>query len=380
MKLVYLIQDLASPGGTIRVLHNKVCWFIRHGGYEITIITTDQGQSPIYFDFPDSVKIIDLGIDYSSVYNNAPLSRILSLYTKKKKHFKLLSELLQKIKADITITFYPSDAVSVPDIHDGSKKILEFHTNRFFRTNQGYSGVHQLVAKFRTWQDSRFVKKFDKLVVLTEEGARQWNGYKNTVVIPNAVTSFPKISPKPAVSKRVIAVGRLVYEKGFDRLIKAWSILPKEILSEWNLTILGSGEQQSNLNELITSLGVSSSAHISAPTKKIFEEYAKSDFLVMTSYSEGLPMVLIEAMSCGLPTICFDFSCGPKDLIKDGLNGFLVENNNIRLLAEKIELLIRNQNLRLKLSENARQIKDKFSEERIMTLWTKFFSDVLSEN
>lgn len=379
MKLVYLIQDLASPGGTIRVLHNKVCWFVRQGGYEITIITTDQRHLPLYYDFPKEVQIIDLNINYSSVYTEPPLKRLFATTQKKRAHFKKLSELLYKIQPDITITFYPIDMCRIYRINDGSKKVIEFHSSRYLRLSRGYRGIHHLVAIFRTWQDSRFVKGFDKLVVLTEEGARQWKSYKNTVVIPNAVTSFPEISPKPA-SKRVIAVGRLVYEKGFDRLIKAWSILPEEILSEWNLTILGSGEQQSILNELITSLGITSSVHISAPTKKIFEEYAKSDFLVMTSYSEGLPMVLIEAMSCGLPAICFDFPCGPKDLIEDGINGFLVENNNIRLLAEKIELLIRNQNLRLKFSENARQIKDKFSEERIMALWTAFFSDVSSEN
>lgn len=376
MKLVYLTPTLSNPGGMERVLHNKVCWLVQKGNYDITIITTDQRDSPIFFNFPKGVEIIDLGINYSSVYAKSPIYRVLSTYRKKRIHFNLLSELLKKIRPDITITLYPSDTVSIPSIKDGSKKIIEFHSNRFFRLNQGYKGIHQLIAKFRIRQDYQFVKKFDKLVVLTDEGAAQWGGIPNIEVIPNAIITPPHIIMS-SESKRVIAVGRLIHEKGFDRLIQAWGLLPKDLLGEWKLDIYGQGEQELYLNELIYSLNLGTSAKINKPTKNIFEEYKKSAFLVMTSYSEGFGMVLVEAMSCGLPAICFDFSCGPKDIIDDNINGFLVENGNILLLSKKMERLMRDNNLRHFFSKNAKQIQDKFSEKKVMEMWEKFFNSLI---
>lgn len=380
MKLVYLIPALYNAGGSERVLHNKVCWFVRRGGYDITIITTDQGDATPFFEFPQSVNIIDLNINYSSVYSVTPLLRWLYIFRKKKLHFKRISDLLYKIRPDVTITMYPCDTVSLTKIKDGSKKIVEFHNSRYLRLYQGRKGIHQIIARYRTYQDYIFVKKFDELIVLTNEGATQWSLPKMKV-IPNAALSNPMI-PKDSPnrdSKRIIAVGRLVYEKGFDRLIKAWSLLPEPFRSEWRLDIFGSGEQLSFLQNLIAQSGLSSIS-IKAPTKQIFEEYSNSAFLVMTSYAEGLPMVLIEAMSSGLPAICFDFPCGPKDVVNDGVNGFLVKNGDIKTLAQKIQELMSNKNLLKSFSEKAKQIKNRFSEEIVMEIWEKYFEELMADN
>lgn len=373
MKLVYLTPHLKSPAGMERVLHNKICWLSRHKGYEITIITTEQGRCPIYFDFPMSVQIVDMEINYSEAYNYPCISRICAIRKKRKTHFDKLSKLLLQIRPDVTITLYPSDAIDVSTIKDGSKKVLEFHSNRYFRLNQGYTGVHRWVAKYKIWKDYRFVKKFDSVVVLSKEGALQWKNMTNIIVIPNAVTSSPEITVN-LDTNRVIAVGRLIYEKGFDRLIEAWRLLPNDILLEWKLDIYGEGEERDRLNGLINSYGLGSSIRINAPTKNIFEEYAKSAFIVTTSRSEGFGMVLIEAMSCGLPAVCFDYSCGPKEVVSDGINGFLVENGNIHALSKKMEELMRNRYLRFNFSKAARSVRDVFSEDRIMKMWAEYFA------
>ena len=380
MRLVYLIPELYNPGGTARVLHNKICWFACHGEYEITVVTTDQGQAPVYFDFPKGVRIIDLDINYSSVYSQSPFRRLLSISRKKRLHYRRLKKLLYEIKPDATVTIYPSDTVSLSRLKDGSKKILEFHYSRFFRLHQGYKGYHQLIAKYRTWLDYKFVKKFDRVVVLTNEDANQWS-LPNLKVIPNAPSACRSFSKSAQVveSKRVIAVGRLVYEKGFDQLIKAWSLLPKDILEKgWKLDIFGDGVLQNYLNDLIRKCGVGNSVRINAPTKQIFNEYAKSAFLVMTSRAEGFGMVMVEAMSCGIPVISFDFSCGPKDIIEDGVNGLLVENGNIQALAIKIGELILDKKRRTALSENAVKISDSLSEEKVMRMWEQCFAELKS--
>ena len=382
MKLVYLYLSLFNSGGTERVLHNKICELVRRGGYEITVITTDQDSKPNFFTFPTSVQFIDLGINYSSIDTQNPLQRAILTYKKKKLHLKRLSILLNKIKPDITITVYPSIAVPLSKLKDGSKKIIEFHSNRFFRLYQGYSGIHQIVAKYRTWQDYQFVKKFDALVVLTMEGAKQWRGISNIRVIPNAAPSRQVDFNDLSISKekRVIAVGRLVWEKGYDRLIQAWGLLPKDILSEWELVIFGDGEQKKNLEDLIIKQDIRSSICIKPPTKEIFNEYAKSAFSVMTSRAEGFGMVLVEALSCSIPVISFDFSCGPKEIIKNGVNGFLVEDGNIQDLAAKIEQLICDENLRFAFSQKTQLDLDKYSEDKIMKKWETFFSELLAQS
>lgn len=376
-KLVYLTPTLASPAGMERVLHNKVCWLVRNHHHNIIIVTTDQGQSPLYFDFPKEVRIIDLGINYSASFSLNPIARTIALYKKRRLHKRKLTALLLKERPDITVALYPSEISVLSRIKDGSKKVLEFHSNRFFRMNQGYQGIHAWVARYRTWADKRFVSRFDRCVVLTHEAMEQWGNMSNLEAIPNAITHVPSVSAVND-SHRVIAVGRLIYEKGFDRLLKAWALLPDDVRRDWRLDIFGGGEQEASLNALIKELGIDHSAKICPPTRMIFEEYAKSSFLVTTSRSEGFGMVILEAMSCGIPVISYDFQCGPREIIQDGINGFLVQKGNIEALSEKILFLIQNPDLRNRLASNAKEVRTTFSEDRIMHMWEHLFDTLLS--
>lgn len=375
MKLVYLTPTLASPAGMERVLHNKVCWLKKDRRISITIVTTDQGNAPVYYDFPAGVEIVDLGINYSADYALSPLARIWALHKKRKVHKKKLSELLFREMADITIALYPSEVSVVPGIKDGSKKVMEFHSNRFFRMNQGYHGIHAWIARYRTFADKRLAKKFDRCVVLTHEGAEQWGRMPNIEVIPNAVTHVPEVRLS-VDSHRVIAVGRLIHEKGFDRLLRAWALLPESIRAEWRLDIFGQGEQEYALKSLIRESGIGPSAAICAPTSRIFEEYAKSAFLVTSSRSEGFGMVMLEAMSCGIPVVSFDYYCGPREIVRDGIDGILVPEGNVEKLAEAIQSLILYPDLRKKLSSRSKEVLDRFSEDRIMNMWEQLFEEL----
>lgn len=374
-KLVYLTPTLSSPAGMERVLHNKVCWLTEHRDYQITIVTTDQGSAPVYFSFPRQVNIVDLGINYSADYSLNPIARTLALLRKRKLHKRKLESLLKELRPDITIALYPAEATVVPGIKDGSKKILEFHSHRFFRLNQGYHGIHLLVARYRTRADKRLASRFDRCVVLTHEGAEQWGKMSNITVIPNSITHVPDVTPNPQ-SHRIIAVGRLIYEKGFDRLLNAWALLPEGIRGKWKLDIYGQGECEQSLRQMIDELGISSSAAIFPPTNRIFDEYADSSFLVMSSRSEGFGMVMLEALSCGIPVISFDFLCGPREIIQDGVNGILVPNGDIARLAEKIALLIQDSALRDRLAAHAKEVLISFSEERIMHMWEDLFKEL----
>ena len=372
MKIIYCIASVHHPGGMERVLLNKLRWFVHQGGYDLSVVTTDQGDLPPFYAFPSEVKMIDLGIDYAVDNDCQPLVKIIRYFRKRRLHRKRLTSLLMKKKADIVVSLYPSESSFIPFIKDGSKKVLELHFNKYFRLQYNRHGLLGLADRFRTWQDEGIVRRFDRFVVLTREDAGFWGNLPNIEVIPNAA---PEITPRAydPDNHRVIAVGRLDYQKGFDRLLEAWAYLPADLRDHWHLVIFGQGEWKDKLTAQIDRLDITSSARILAPTHQIFEEYVQSAFLVMSSHYEGLPMVMLEAMGCGLPVISFDFPCGPHDLISDGNNGVLVKEGDCLGLAAAMERIMRDRALRMRMAAEARKITEYYTETNVMKQWTQCF-------
>ena len=376
MKIIYCIASVYNPGGMERVLLNKVRWLSERDGYEVAVVTTDQQGRPPFYTFPEKVRMTDLGINYSTDNGRAPIAKILRYFRKRRQHRKALAELLLREKADIVVSLYPSESSFIPSIHDGSKKVLELHYCKFFRLQYGRSGLLGLADRFRTRQDERIVRRFDRFVVLTREDAGYWGALPNLQVIPNAALQLPDVRHDDT-SRRVIAVGRLDYQKGFDRLLQAWALLPEDLRADWRLDIFGQGEWEPMLRQMTADLGITGSARINRPTTQIFQEYAASAFLAMSSHYEGFPMVLIEAMACGAPGVCFGFKCGPKDIIRDGENGLIVPEGDIPALARAMERLMRDDALRAQMSARAREVTDIYSEENVMEQWEKCFQDLL---
>lgn len=374
MKLVYCICETYNPGGMERVLLNKVRYLVEQHGYDITVVTTDQNGRAPFYPFPEKVKMVDLGINYSEDNAKGVFTKILNYLRKRRVHRQRLTELLMREKADVVVSLYPSESSFIPYIKDGSKKVLELHFNKFFRLQYNRTGVLGLIDRWRTRQDERIVRRFDRFVVLTEEDKGYWGDMPNIQVIPNAAL-FMADRYADMSRKRVIAVGRLDYQKGFDRLIDAWQIVcTTGLFQEWRLDIFGQGEWKDMLKARIKEYGLQNSLHLNEPTKEIAKEYADSSMLVMSSNYEGFPMVMIEAMACGLPAVSFDFQCGPKDIIRHGVNGLLVKNGDIQGLADAMMTLMGDEPLRKRMSEEARKVTETYSEEKVMGKWVSLFS------
>ena len=377
MKLIYCIASVHHPGGMERVLLNKLCWFVRQGGYDLSVVTTDQAGLPPFYTFPPEVKMVDLGIDYSMDNGRSPLVKICSYFRKRRLHRSRLTDLLKREKADIVISLYPSESSFIPRIKDGSRKVLELHYNKFFRLQYNRRGLLGMADRFRSWQDERIVRRFDRFVVLTREDAGYWGALPNLTVSPNAALHIDAPQTGSHSSRRVIAVGRLDYQKGFDRLIDAWGLLPETLRQTWHLDIFGQGEWKDMLTRQIVRLGIEDSARIHPPTTEIAKEYAASAFLVMSSHYEGFPMVMIEAMSCGLPVVSFDFPCGPKDIIREGENGLLVKEGDVTALARSLETMMRDSALRERMASQAHIITETYNEKTIMEQWVQCFQKLL---
>lgn len=379
MKIIYCTHSTYNPGGMERVLYNKVKYFSEQMHWDVTVVTTDQHNRLPFYPFPESVRMIDLGINYSEDNVKRAFGKIYGYLKKRKKHRRLLEKLLMQEKADIVVSLYPSESSFIPYIKDGSRKVLEIHYCKFFRLQYGRKGLLGAIDKWRTWQDERIVRRFDKFVVLTNEDRGYWGNLPNIEVIPNAAMFVADRYSDVSV-KRVIAVGRLDYQKGFDRLIQAWEIVNKSgKYDDWRLDIFGQGDWKDMLQGMIDKKGLNGSAFINKPTKNIGEEYADSSMLVMSSNYEGFPMVMIEAMACGLPVVAFDFKCGPKDIIRNEENGLIIHNGDIKALADGIMKLMEDTENRKRMSLNARKIVDTYSEKAVMEKWIGLFNNLTAK-
>jgi len=376
MKLLYCIRATYNPGGMERVLLNKVSWLVKNKGWKIMIATTDQQGRPPFYPFPEAVRMVDLDVNYADDNEKDVFKKIAGYLRRRRMHKGRLAQLLSEEKPDIVVSLYPSESSFIPKLKDGSKKVLELHYCKFFRLQYGRKGLLGVIDKLRTKQDERIVRRFDKFVVLTQEDKGYWGEMPNIEVIPNAAMHIGE-EYADGTSKRVIAVGRLDYQKSFDRLIQAWELVQRKGNADgWRLDIFGQGEWREMLQDMISAKGLVDTASVNPPTSHIGEEYARSSMLVMSSHYEGFPMVMIEAMACGLPVVSFDYKCGPRDIIRHGENGLLAHDGDLRELASCMETLMCDEVLRKRMGENARKVVETYSEERVMAKWVELFTSL----
>lgn len=377
MKILYQIHSTYNPGGMERVLLNKVKYLVEKQGWEVVVVTTDQHGRPSFYPFPDSVRMIDLDINYSDDNGKPFLKKLAGYFRRRQEHKKRLEGLLKKERPDVVDCFYPGECSFVPSLKDGSRKVMELHQSKLFHHQYNRSGLMGLADKVRAWMDERLVRKFDRFVVLTQEDMQMWGEMPGIRVIPNAA-NFIAEKYSDCSAKRVIAVGRLDYQKSFDRLIQVWEKVHQQ-MPDWRLDIFGQGEWQEMLQGMIDERRLQETVKLNGPTKNIGQEYSESSMIVMSSHYEGFPMVMIEAMACGLPAVSFDFKCGPRDIIKEGENGLVVKDGDIDGLAKTMMTLMRDDELRRKMGENAKRVVETFSEAKVMDKWVRLYEETIAD-
>lgn len=215
-------------------------------------------------------------------------------------------------------------------------------------------------------------KKIDKVITLTNQDKKSYVKFHKNIEQINNISPFDVNSVLPNYSidsKTIISIGRLTYQKNFQSLLETWEIVLKQN-QDWKLQIFGLGEDEENLKNLISERKITN-VYLMGQTSDVQSVYQSAAFYVMSSRFEGLPMVLIEAQSFGLPIISYDCPHGPAEIIDDNKTGFLVEDQNTLKLAESMLKLMSSASLREVFSNNARVHAKNYSEDVILHDWLK---------
>lgn len=370
-RIVYCIPGLYNSGGMERVLSVKANYLAQQG-YEIHIITTDQMGRGIYFPLDERIQTYHLDLDYEGS-NGGPLHRkIWAFLTNQPRYKRALSALLERIQPDITISMFGHEASFLPDIKAGGVKILEYHFSKLKRLQYGRTGLWGLIDRWRTRGDERIVRRYDHFVVLTEEDKTLWGDVPGICVIPNP-KPFETDEISTTEHKQVLAAGRYCHQKNFEELLYIWQGVVSQY-PDWKLAIYGNGEDRPKLEALARELRLGDSLVLAQPSQKMREVYLESSVYAMTSRYEGLPMVLIEAQTMGLPIVSYACKCGPRDIIHEGRDGFVLEEGDREGFARALRRLMDDAELRQQMGRAAREASARYDLERIMQQWLSLFN------
>jgi glycosyltransferase involved in cell wall biosynthesis len=335
-----LLEHAWGVGGTIRTSFNLARHLSQR--WDVEIVSARRSRAEPFLQFPPGVSVTALD-DRTAA--RGPLARLLgrlpsvlihpydyaypraSLWTDVQ-----LVRKLRELASGVVIGTRPAynlvaARLAPPGVVTVGVENMNFHSHR-----------RRLAREMR-----REFRRFDAVVVLTAEDARDYhaelNGSPTRIEqIPNAL---PELGGGTAAleEKAVVAAGRLTGQKGFDLLIRAFARVARE-RPDWQLRIYGDGRQREKLERLIADLGLDGSVRLMGATSHIGEELARGSVFALSSRFEGFGMVLVEAMSKGLPVVSFDCPRGPSEIVDDGVDGVLVPNGDVDAFASALLALI----------------------------------------
>lgn len=370
MKILYLTDSLAVWGGIERVLGDKMNYLASSGGYDVYVVTTDQGDHPIPYPLNERVHVRDLNIRYHQKYNYHGFKRIQKDIELRRLFLKRLKDAIDDIHPDLLIGIRLESIDTIIKAKGKIPLICESHSlYNAFR----YEDT-TILNRLRFLASRKKIQKASCIVALTEGDANDWRRVnKNVCVIPNIVHLNDTGRRSSLDMKRVIFVGRFTIQKDVWSMLEVWRLVHQRY-PDWELHAYGEGELKMDFLKVIEREDINLKVH--EPTSDIFERYLESSLLMMTSVYEPFGLVLPEAMSCGLPVVAFDCPYGPADIIRDGVDGFLIKDRDSHVYAERVCQLIENMQLRRQMGEHAVISSQRYCASRIMPQWESLFRQI----
>lgn len=361
MKILFAISTM-QDGGAERTVANLANYFVKQNN-EIIIMVLDNNES--FYDLEKEVNYrkLNLYTDNKSIFNT------FSFY---KRSILKIRKLFNDERPDIVLSmnYKIIPSIIIANIFINIPIVCSERSNPYIYPNN-------IVWRYLRRTLSTVC---DGYIFQTERAKKYFplKTQKKSIVIQNPISIQCELNKDDYIGnkKQIVAVGRLNEVKGFDSLIKSFSIIQDKI-EDINLIIYGEGPERNNLSDLINSLELNNRVFLYGKSKKVLNEIKNSKAFILSSRSEGMPNALIEAMSIGLPCISTRCKLGPEEIIKDNVNGVLVEVDDIEGMARAILKVINCREFANILSKNALKIRETNSLNKISIDYYAYFEKVI---
>lgn len=356
--IVILVDQLYCVGGIERLVVIKANYWTDVFDYKVTIISTEQLEKPFAYALSEKVQFIDLAINFdrkSSYFKSNNLLKFL-------KNIKELNKELKFLKPDfIIVASHIPMTYCINFIKGGAKTVKEFHYTKW-----------NCKATFKSKVESSLLEKYDFLAVLSKE-EQQFYSTDNSVVIANPLIEEYKIVNENfelEKQNKAVFLGRIAPVKNIESLIDIWQEFIKKH-PDWILEIYGDYNNDYGLS-LTTKVSLSDLNKFivfKGETKVTMKVLNESKLLVLTSHQECFPLVILEALSQGVPVFSYDSPTGPRNILTDGFDGRIIENKNTEQFVKALEDFASNTIIQKKLGKHALVTAQKYSLPNIMEQW-----------
>jgi len=359
MKLFILVDQLHSHGGIEKLVALKANYWSTVFGYEVVVVATEQGGLPLVYPLDSGVSFVDLQVAYQRQKSYFSFANLLLLG----QNIWRLQRLLFQQRPDVILVASHIPVTYVLPFMVRRKAILakEFHYTKFFDSLVG------IKAKVLHFIESRY----DYLVVLSAE-ERRFYPSKQVVVIPNPIVDASIHPITPVLERPTIAVALLRFApvKRLELLVAVWSLFSKQH-PDWQLHLYGSTDTAyaQTIQALVLAAGLERVVLFKGSTSAVSEVLDSARLLLLTSEQECFPMVLLEAFAAGVPVVAFDCPTGPRNIVHNGVDGFLVPFGSVSDFVERMEMLVGDAALLATFSANAQVASLNYSVDSVMNVW-----------
>jgi GalNAc-alpha-(1->4)-GalNAc-alpha-(1->3)-diNAcBac-PP-undecaprenol alpha-1,4-N-acetyl-D-galactosaminyltransferase len=361
MKVLCLIPDLES-GGAQRVM----TWLsegLGRRGHQVTLVCLSSDEERPTYRRPTGVEVVHLGI-------NSVSGSVWEALRANWRRIRTVRRMYVLKQPDVVLSFLDTTNVLAlgAALGTGWPVVVSEHTDPARSSIGSAWSIGRQVLYYRA-----------RAIVLLAEGMREsfGSGLQGSIrILPNPVVVSPgdQVDSPPAGRKRLLAVGRLDPVKGFDRLIDAFASMASRF-ETWDLAILGEGRERGTLEEQVARLGLGNRIRLLGERQDPFPVYRGSDAFVLSSHREGFPMVLVEAMACGLPAVATNCSPAITEILEGGRSGLIVSEQSQADISQGLNRLLDDRELREAFGRAAPAVASRFAPEAVLDRWEQLLSE-----
>ena len=364
-----LVINAMSPGGAERVCSVLAnAWASR--GDTVSLATYTAPGERSFFALDPAVREIHLGTNGSP----GPGLRWLGALGRNVARVRSIRRAIGRTRPDVIVSFMNvTNVLTIAAAHGSGVPVIATE-----HIDPSQDDIGALWTALRRWVYPHAAR----LAVLNERVLEYFPAdiRRRSVVLPNPVMRPPgpvrSVRPERGSARTIVAMGRMTRQKGFDLLLEAFATIAADH-PDWTLEIWGEGPLRGELEARAHAPDLEGRVRLPGRTDDAYAVLAAADLYVLSSRFEGFPMVLCEAMASGLPVLSFDCRTGPREIVRDGIDGVLVPAGDVQELSRELSRLLGDAGTRGALARRAPEILERFGVARVLSRWDEVFQEVL---